>query len=104
MRKRPFEVTHWPFLLSILQETWYWHENVNANRVAMSGVKCSGTELSLAHCRHDEDVACPQGGMHYGAGVACSESERSWGRRPSSLPGCGRRHWLFLARLWGSLP
>lgn len=41
----------------------------------MSGVKCSGTELSLAHCRQDEDVACPQGGAHYGAGVACSESE-----------------------------
>lgn len=68
-------MTHWPFLLLIPQETWYWQENINANQVVMSGVKCSGTELSLAHCRQDEDVACPQGGAHYGAGVACSESE-----------------------------
>lgn len=50
----------------------------------MSGVKCSGTELSLAHCHHDgEDVACPQGGVQYGAGVACSESESSWGSSPT---------------------
>lgn len=49
----------------------------------MSGVKCSGTELSLAHCRHDEDVACPQGGVQYGAGVACSESETCWVLSPS---------------------
>lgn len=41
----------------------------------MSGVKCSGTELSLAHCRHDEEVACPEGGVRFGAGVACSESK-----------------------------
>lgn len=63
------------FASNAFQETWYWHENINANKVVMSGVKCSGTELSLAHCRHDgEDVACPQGRMQYGAGVACSET------------------------------
>lgn len=55
----------------------------------MSGVKCSGTELSLAHCRQDEDVACPQGAVQYGAGVACSESESPWGshaQTPQHLP------------------
>uniref|UniRef100_G1NSX5 Lysyl oxidase homolog n=1 Tax=Myotis lucifugus TaxID=59463 RepID=G1NSX5_MYOLU len=62
------------FASNAFQETWYWQENINANKVVMSGVKCSGTELSLAHCRQDEDVACPQGGAHYGAGVACSET------------------------------
>lgn len=50
----------------------------------MSGVKCSGTELSLAHCRQDEDVACPQGAVQYGAGVACSESESPWGSHAPS--------------------
>lgn len=60
-----------------LQETWYWHGNVFANKVVMSGVKCSGTELSLAHCRHDEEVTCPEGGVRFGAGVACSESKAS---------------------------
>ncbi|XP_044768493.1 lysyl oxidase homolog 2 isoform X2 [Neomonachus schauinslandi] len=62
------------FASNAFQETWYWHGNVYANKVVMSGVKCSGTELSLAHCRHDEDVACPQGAVQYGAGVACSET------------------------------
>ena len=85
--------------LSILQETWYWHENSNASNVVMSGVKCSGTELSLAHCRHDEDVACPRGGMQYGAGVACSESESLWGvvsTLPARLQEGARAPWLFL--------
>lgn len=62
------------FASNAFQETWYWHGNIFANKVVMSGVKCSGTELSLAHCRHDEDVTCPQGAVQYGAGVACSET------------------------------
>lgn len=71
----------------------------------MSGVKCSGTELSLAHCRQDEDVACPQGAVQYGAGVACSESESPGGSHPPSPPGSERgpeSHWIFLARLGAS--
>lgn len=62
------------FASNAFQETWYWHGNIFANKVVMSGVKCSGTELSLAHCRHDEEVACPEGGVRFGAGVACSET------------------------------
>lgn len=62
------------FASNAFQETWYWHGNIFANNVVMSGVKCSGTELSLAHCRHDEEVACPEGGVRFGAGVACSET------------------------------
>lgn len=52
----------------------------------MSGVKCSGTELSLAHCRHDEEVACPEGGVRFGAGVACSESKNVEELPPLTLP------------------
>ncbi|XP_010225858.1 PREDICTED: LOW QUALITY PROTEIN: lysyl oxidase homolog 2 [Tinamus guttatus] len=57
------------------QETWYWHGDITADSVVMSGVKCSGTEMSLAHCRHDgADVSCPRGGGRFGAGVSCSET------------------------------
>uniref|UniRef100_A0A8C0QJT9 Lysyl oxidase homolog n=1 Tax=Chelonoidis abingdonii TaxID=106734 RepID=A0A8C0QJT9_CHEAB len=57
------------------QETWYWHGEVSANDVIMSGVKCSGTEMSLAHCRHDgAQVSCPRGGGRFAAGVSCSET------------------------------
>uniref|UniRef100_A0A8B9FRJ2 Lysyl oxidase homolog n=1 Tax=Amazona collaria TaxID=241587 RepID=A0A8B9FRJ2_9PSIT len=57
------------------QETWYWHGDISADSVVMSGVKCSGTEMSLAHCRHDgAHVSCPRGGGRFGAGVSCSET------------------------------
>ncbi|KFO53073.1 Lysyl oxidase 2, partial [Corvus brachyrhynchos] len=57
------------------QETWYWHGDVSADDVVMSGVRCSGTEMSLSHCRHDgAHVSCPRGGGRFGAGVSCSET------------------------------
>lgn len=63
------------FASHAFQETWYWHGDVSADSVVMSGVKCSGTEMSLAHCRHDgADVSCPRGGGRFGAGVSCSET------------------------------
>ncbi|NWY70587.1 LOXL2 oxidase, partial [Erithacus rubecula] len=63
------------FASHAFQETWYWHGDVSADDVVMSGVKCSGTEMSLSHCRHDgAHVACPRGGGRFGAGVSCSET------------------------------
>ncbi|NXG14410.1 LOXL2 oxidase, partial [Grallaria varia] len=63
------------FASHAFQETWYWHGDVSADSVVMSGVKCSGTEMSLAHCRHDgAHVSCPRGGGRFGAGVSCSET------------------------------
>ncbi|XP_005530932.1 PREDICTED: lysyl oxidase homolog 2 [Pseudopodoces humilis] len=63
------------FASHAFQETWYWHGDVSANDVVMSGVKCSGTEMSLSHCRHDgAHVSCPRGGGRFGAGVSCSET------------------------------
>ncbi|XP_068130835.1 lysyl oxidase homolog 2 [Hyperolius riggenbachi] len=57
------------------QETWYWHGDVTADDVVMSGVKCSGTEMSLAHCRHDGAfINCPKGGGRFAAGVSCVET------------------------------
>ncbi|XP_032937215.1 lysyl oxidase homolog 2 isoform X2 [Catharus ustulatus] len=63
------------FASHAFQETWYWHGDVSADDVVMSGVKCSGTEMSLSHCRHDgAHVSCPRGGGRFGAGVSCSET------------------------------
>ncbi|KFO96225.1 Lysyl oxidase 2, partial [Calypte anna] len=63
------------FASHAFQETWYWHGDISADNVVMSGVKCSGTEMSLAHCRHDgAHVSCPRGGGRFGAGVSCSET------------------------------
>ncbi|NWW74229.1 LOXL2 oxidase, partial [Climacteris rufus] len=63
------------FASHAFQETWYWHGEVSADDVVMSGVKCSGTEMSLSHCRHDGPrVSCPRGGGRFGAGVSCSET------------------------------
>ncbi|NWS06749.1 LOXL2 oxidase, partial [Motacilla alba] len=63
------------FASHAFQETWYWHGDVSADDVVMSGVKCSGTEMSLSHCRHDgPHVSCPRGGGRFGAGVSCSET------------------------------
>ncbi|MBN3296910.1 LOL2B oxidase, partial [Amia calva] len=57
------------------QETWYWPGQVSADNVVMSGVKCSGTEMSLSHClHHGQDLVCPKGGARYAAGVSCTET------------------------------
>ncbi|KAM9312872.1 lysyl oxidase homolog 2 [Gastrophryne carolinensis] len=57
------------------QETWYWQGDVTADDVIMSGVKCSGTEMSLAHCKHDgAHINCPKGGGRFAAGVSCTET------------------------------
>ncbi|KAG7269429.1 hypothetical protein CRUP_012112 [Coryphaenoides rupestris] len=63
------------FASNAFQETWYWPGDVSADRVAMSGVRCSGTEMTLSHClHHGAHLACPKGGGRYAAGVSCSET------------------------------
>ncbi|XP_015263061.1 PREDICTED: lysyl oxidase homolog 2 [Gekko japonicus] len=56
------------------QETWYWQGDGSSDQVVMSGVKCSGTEMALSHCRHHTHVNCPKGGGRYAAGVSCTEA------------------------------
>lgn len=61
-----------------IQETWYWPGQVGADAVVMSGVRCSGTEMSLSHClHHGAHLNCPKGGGQHAAGVSCSESKSS---------------------------
>ncbi|KAK3550131.1 hypothetical protein QTP86_021062 [Hemibagrus guttatus] len=57
------------------QETWYWQGEVGADAVMMSGVRCSGTEMTLAQClHHGKHVTCPKGGGRFAAGVSCTAS------------------------------
>ncbi|XP_055725009.1 lysyl oxidase homolog 2A-like isoform X1 [Salvelinus fontinalis] len=63
------------FASNAFQETWYWPGDVRADDVVMSGVRCSGTEMTLAQClHHGKHLHCPQGGGRFAAGVSCSES------------------------------
>ncbi|XP_063044017.1 lysyl oxidase homolog 3A isoform X1 [Engraulis encrasicolus] len=56
-----------------LRETWYWDAS-NVTEMVMSGVKCVGDEMSLAHCRHDRTVSCRRAGAQFAAGVICSDT------------------------------
>uniref|UniRef100_H3DNE6 Lysyl oxidase homolog n=1 Tax=Tetraodon nigroviridis TaxID=99883 RepID=H3DNE6_TETNG len=63
------------FASNSFQETWYWPGQVGADAVVMSGVRCSGTEMSLSHClHHGAHLHCPKGGGGHAAGVSCSET------------------------------
>lgn len=58
-----------------VQDTWFWEGDRSADEVAMSGVKCSGAELSLFQCRHHgEDLECTKGGGRFAAGISCTEA------------------------------
>ncbi|XP_054845760.1 lysyl oxidase homolog 3 isoform X1 [Eublepharis macularius] len=56
-----------------LQETWYWDAS-NVTEMVLSGVKCTGQEMTLSHCQHHNAVNCPKTGTRFAAGVICSET------------------------------
>uniref|UniRef100_A0A8C9IQK7 Lysyl oxidase homolog n=1 Tax=Piliocolobus tephrosceles TaxID=591936 RepID=A0A8C9IQK7_9PRIM len=57
-----------------LQETWYW-DSGNITEVVMSGVRCTGTELTLDQCaHHGTHITCKRTGTRFTAGVICSET------------------------------
>uniref|UniRef100_A0AAQ5ZSK6 Lysyl oxidase homolog n=1 Tax=Amphiprion ocellaris TaxID=80972 RepID=A0AAQ5ZSK6_AMPOC len=57
------------------RETWYWQGDASADAVVMSGVRCSGTELTLDQClHHGKHVLCPKGGGRFAAGVSCTQT------------------------------
>lgn len=60
------------------QETWYWQGDSSSDAVVMSGVRCSGTELTLDQClHHGSHIDCPKGGGRFAAGVSCTLSKRT---------------------------
>ncbi|XP_036450956.1 lysyl oxidase homolog 2A [Colossoma macropomum] len=63
------------FASNAFQETWYWPGDASADSVVMSGVRCSGTEMSLAQClHHGKHISCPKGGGRFAAGVSCTQT------------------------------
>ncbi|NWS42408.1 LOX3B oxidase, partial [Probosciger aterrimus] len=57
-----------------LQETWYWDAS-NVTEMVLSGVKCTGHEMSLSHCQHHgSSLNCRNTGTRFAAGVICSET------------------------------
>uniref|UniRef100_A0A8C5GIS7 Lysyl oxidase homolog n=1 Tax=Gouania willdenowi TaxID=441366 RepID=A0A8C5GIS7_GOUWI len=56
-----------------LQETWYW-DSSNVTDMVMSGVKCTGSELSLSQCQHHKTISCQKAAAKFSAGVICSET------------------------------
>ncbi|XP_042356220.1 lysyl oxidase homolog 3B [Plectropomus leopardus] len=56
-----------------LKETWYW-DSSNVTEMVMSGVKCTGSEMSLSQCQHHKTVSCQKAAAKFSAGVICSET------------------------------
>ncbi|XP_040189953.1 lysyl oxidase homolog 3 isoform X2 [Rana temporaria] len=61
------------YSLHAVTETWYW-DTSNMTDMIMSGVRCSGTEMSLQQCTHHRAVSCKNTGTRHAAGVICSET------------------------------
>lgn len=55
------------------QETWYW-DSSNVTEMIMSGVKCTGNEMSLSQCQYHKTVSCQRAAAKFAAGVICSET------------------------------
>ncbi|KAE8290387.1 Lysyl oxidase-like protein 3B [Larimichthys crocea] len=55
------------------KETWYW-DSSNVTEMIMSGVKCTGNEMSLGHCQHHKTVSCQKSAAKFAAGVICSDT------------------------------
>ncbi|XP_030620921.1 lysyl oxidase homolog 3A [Chanos chanos] len=61
------------YSLHPITETWYW-DSSNITEMVMSGVKCKGDEMTLAHCQHHRAVSCKKAGSQFSAGVICSDT------------------------------
>ncbi|XP_053313970.1 lysyl oxidase homolog 3 isoform X2 [Spea bombifrons] len=61
------------YSLHAVTETWYWDAS-NATEMVLSGVRCTGSEMSLQHCTRHKTVSCKNTGTRHAAGVICSET------------------------------
>ncbi|KAL6106006.1 loxl3 [Pungitius sinensis] len=56
-----------------VQETWYW-DSSNVTEMVLSGVKCTGSEMSLSQCQHHRALSCQKAAAKFAAGVICSDT------------------------------
>uniref|UniRef100_A0A3Q1G3B6 Lysyl oxidase homolog n=1 Tax=Acanthochromis polyacanthus TaxID=80966 RepID=A0A3Q1G3B6_9TELE len=61
------------YSMHAVTETWYW-DSSNVTEMVMSGVKCTGSEMSLSQCQHHKTVSCQKAAAKFAAGVICSET------------------------------
>ncbi|KAM9842661.1 lysyl oxidase homolog 3B isoform 4-T4 [Aulostomus maculatus] len=61
------------YSMHAITETWYW-DSGNVTEMVMSGVKCTGSEMSLSQCQHHKTVSCQKAAAKFAAGVICSET------------------------------
>nr|XP_046268866.1 lysyl oxidase homolog 3B isoform X2 [Scatophagus argus] len=61
------------YAMHAVNETWYW-DSSNVTDMVMSGVKCTGTEMSLSQCQHHKTVSCQKSTARFAAGVICSDT------------------------------
>ncbi|XP_078145662.1 lysyl oxidase homolog 3B isoform X2 [Centroberyx gerrardi] len=61
------------YSMHAITETWYW-DSSNVTEMVMSGVKCTGSEMSLSQCQHHKTVSCQKAAAKFAAGVICSET------------------------------
>lgn len=61
------------YSMHAITETWYW-DSSNVTEMVMSGVKCTGSEMSLSHCHHHRTISCQKTAAKFSAGVICSET------------------------------
>ncbi|XP_076605604.1 lysyl oxidase homolog 3B isoform X5 [Chaetodon auriga] len=61
------------YAMHAINETWYW-DSSNVTEMVMSGVKCTGNEMSLSQCQHHKTVSCQKSAAKFAAGVICSET------------------------------
>ncbi|XP_067884748.1 lysyl oxidase homolog 3B-like isoform X3 [Heterodontus francisci] len=63
------------YSLHAVTETWYWDADTGATEMVLSGVKCTGNEMTLSQCQnHGANVKCKKTGTRFAAGVICSET------------------------------
>uniref|UniRef100_A0A8C4I1P8 Lysyl oxidase homolog n=1 Tax=Dicentrarchus labrax TaxID=13489 RepID=A0A8C4I1P8_DICLA len=61
------------YSMHAINETWYW-DSSNVTEMIMSGVKCTGNEMSLSQCQHHKTVSCQKSAAKFAAGVICSDT------------------------------
>ncbi|XP_061650014.1 lysyl oxidase homolog 3B isoform X2 [Phyllopteryx taeniolatus] len=61
------------YSMHAITETWYW-DSSNVTEMVLSGVKCTGNEMSLTQCQRHKTLSCQKAAAKFAAGIICSET------------------------------